>query len=201
MDHLDALERLVRLKESGALSSEEFDEQKRRLLSSQYQQSPSAPHSSTERHTSIDSEEETLDSFRGSTTRWLLYSFGGWFTLLMCLIGVGVVLILARWLSNIGRSFELTSQRLIVKTGILIKRVDEIELYRVKDIRVDFSLLNQWGDIGSITIKSSDSTSANQEFILRDVPHARERREMLRTLVDKARQRRGVREIDFDRVN
>lgn len=142
--------------------------------------------------------ERSVDSFRSSTNRWLLGSFTGWLTILSCVIGVGLVVIAVRWLQNMAASYEITDQRLIVKRGLLLKSIDEIELYRIKDVRVDFSLVNQLADIGTITITSSDRTTGNTSFVLRDVPAARERREGIRKLVDRARQRRGVREMDVD---
>ena len=144
------------------------------------------------------SAERSVDSFRSSTNRWLLGSFTGWLTILSCAIGVGLVIIAVRWLQNMAAAYEVTDHRLIVKRGILMKSIDEIELYRIKDVRVDFSLLNQIADIGTITITSSDRTTQNTQFVLRDVPAARERREGLRKLVDRARHRFGVREMDID---
>lgn len=142
--------------------------------------------------------ERPVDTFRSSTNRWLLGSFTGWLTILSCVIGVGLVIIAIRWLQNMSAAYEITDQRMIVRRGIVLKSIDEIELYRVKDVRVDFSLLNQIADIGTITITSSDRTTGNGNFVLRDVPAARERREGIRKLVDRARQRRGVRELDVD---
>jgi uncharacterized membrane protein YdbT with pleckstrin-like domain len=142
--------------------------------------------------------ERRVDSFRSSTQRWLIGSFAGWLTILSCLIGVGLIVIAARWFQNRAASYEITDQRLIVKRGLIMKSIDEIELYRVKDVRVDFSLLNQISDIGTITITSTDRTSRDAPFVLRDIPAARERREGLRKLVDRARQLRGVRELDID---
>ncbi len=142
--------------------------------------------------------ERQVDSFRSSTNRWLLGSFAGWLTILSCVIGVGLVIIAWRWLQNMASAYEITDQRLIVRRGLIVKTIDEIELYRVKDVRVRFSLINQLADIGTITITSSDRTTGNQDFVLRDVPAARERREGIRKLVDRARQRRGVREMDVD---
>ena len=144
-----------------------------------------------------DTERE-VDSFRSSTNRWLLGSFAGWGTILACLIGVGLVIIAVRWLQNMASSYEITDQRLIVRRGLIMKSIDEIELYRIKDVRVDFSLINQIADIGTITITSSDRTTGNAQFVLRDVPAARERREGIRKLVDRARRQRGVRELDVD---
>ena len=142
--------------------------------------------------------ERPVDEFRSSTRRWLLGSFAGWGTLLTCLAGVGFVLIGVRWLKNRSASYEITDQRLIIKRGILFKTIDEIELYRIKDVRLGYSLLNQMTDIGTITLISSDRTTSGGEFTLRDIPMARDRREGLRKLVDRARQRRGVRELDVD---
>ena len=142
--------------------------------------------------------ERPVDEFRSSTRRWLLGSFAGWGTLLTCLIGVGFVIIGVRWLKNRSASYEITDQRLIIRRGILFKTIDEIELYRIKDVRLGYSLLNQMTDIGTITLTSSDRTTAGGEFILRDIPMARDRREGLRKLVDRVRQRRGVRELDVE---
>ena len=142
--------------------------------------------------------ERPVDEFRSSTRRWLLGSFAGWGTLLACLAGIGFVIIGVRWLKNRSASYEITDQRLIIKRGILFKTIDEIELYRIKDVRLGYSLLNQMTDIGTIILTSSDRTTSGGEFTLRDIPMARDRREGLRKLVDRARQRRGVRELDVD---
>ncbi|WP_294212011.1 PH domain-containing protein [uncultured Sphingomonas sp.] len=144
------------------------------------------------------SAERAVDSFRSSTNRWLLGSFTGWLTILSCAIGVGLIIIAVRWLQNMSAAYEITDQRLIVKRGLIMKSIDEIELYRIKDVRVDFSVINQIADIGTITITSSDRTTQNMQFVLRDIPAARERREGIRKLVDRARRQRGVRELDID---
>ena len=80
--------------------------------------------------------ERPVDEFRSSTRRWLLGSFAGWGTLVACLAGVGFVIIGVRWLKNRSASYEITDQRLIIKRGILFKTIDEIELYRIKDVRL-----------------------------------------------------------------
>ena len=142
--------------------------------------------------------EQKVDRFRTSTARWLYGSLAGWGTSLLCLVGVGFVIILVRWLQALSTSYEVTDQRLIVHRGLIMKTIDEIELYRIKDVRLDYSLLNQFADIGTITLTSTDRTTGDTSFVLRDVPQARERREGLRGLVERARQRRGVRELDVD---
>lgn len=140
---------------------------------------------------------QVIDSFRSSTWGWLRGTLAGWGTLLLCLVGVGLVIILVKWIANLATTYEVTEDRLILHKGIFVKSIDEIELYRVKDVRIDFSLVNQWADIGTITIASSDETTAAGPLVIRDVDHARTRRERLRELVNAARISRGVRELDI----
>lgn len=142
--------------------------------------------------------EKSVASFRSSTWRWLLGSLAGWGTLLLCLVGVGLVIVAWRWLSNVAVQYELTDQRLIIRRGIINKTTDEIELYRIKDTTIAYSIVNQLTDIGNITIRSSDATTSGGELVLRDIPHGRGIREEIRRLTDVARQLRRVREVDLD---
>jgi uncharacterized membrane protein YdbT with pleckstrin-like domain len=168
--------------------------------------------------------EAALDSFRPSTLGWLRGTMAGWGTLLLAIAGIvgtilasagtlpltgfewapllllvaAVVIVIVKWVQNLAASYELTEERLIVRRGIIMKSIDEIELYRVKDVRIDFSIVNQLAGLGHITITSSDETTRTSgELVLRDIERARERREQLRRLVDTARQKRRVREIDM----
>ena len=159
--------------------------------------------------------EAALDTFRSSTLGWLRGTLAGWGTILLALAGIGaallgdwglwplvltglaLLLVVVTWIQNLATRYEVTEERLIIHHGILFKSVDEIELYRIKDIRIDFTLINQWADIGTISVSSSDETTRNGDLVLPHVERARERREVLRRLVDVARQKRSVREIDM----
>ena len=139
----------------------------------------------------------TVDKFRSSTWGWLRGSLAGWATLLLCLVGIGLIMVLIKWFQNLATTYELTEDRLILHKGIINKSLDEIELYRVKDVRVEFSLIAQWAGIGTIVLESSDETTAGQPLIMRDIDGAPARREKLRELVNAARRLRGVREFDM----
>jgi uncharacterized membrane protein YdbT with pleckstrin-like domain len=161
--------------------------------------------------------DQVHDSFRPSTGGWLRGTAAGLGTVLMgvagfavmiaiagewgawplVLTGLAVLIVLWKWIQNMAAKYEITPERLIVRRGIIFKSIDEIELYRIKDVRMDFSLLNQWAGIGTICLSSSDETTRVGDLVMRHVEKAQERRETLRRLVDAARQRRGVREIDM----
>lgn len=167
--------------------------------------------------------EESLDTFRPSTLGWLRGTLAGWGTVLLGIAGVAgtllasagtiplvgfewapllllvaaVVIVIVKWVQNLAARYDLTGERLIVRRGIIMKSIDEIELYRVKDVRINFSIVNQLAGIGKITITSSDETTRGGELVLRDIERAQARREQLRRLVDTARQKRQVREIDM----
>ena len=139
---------------------------------------------------------DVIDRFRSSTWGWLRGTLLGWLTLLLCLVGVGFLIILVQWIRNLDVTYELTEDRLILRRGIFVKSIDEIELYRVKDVRMDFTLVNQWAGIGTISIDSSDETTKAGALVIPHIERAAERREELRRLVDAARQKRRVRELD-----
>ena len=164
--------------------------------------------------------DDVHDSFRPSTLGWLRGTAAGLGTVLLGIAGfavmiaasggdrnwgawplvltaVAVLIVLWQWIKNMASKFEITPERLVVRRGIVFKSIDEIELYRIKDVRLDFSLLNQWAGIGAISLASSDETTRVGDLVMRYVEKAQERREALRRLVDAARQKRGVREIDM----
>jgi len=161
--------------------------------------------------------DQVRDSFRPSTAGWLRGTAAGLGTVLLgiagfavmvgaagdwgawplALTGLAVLIVLWKWLQNMAAKYEITPERLIVRRGIVFKSIDEIELYRVKDVRMDFSLLNQWAGIGNICVTSSDETTRVGDLVMRHIEKAQPRREELRRLVDAARQKRGVREIDM----
>jgi hypothetical protein len=80
-----------------------------------------------------------------------------------------------------------------------VKSIDEIELYRVKDVRMDFTLINQWAGIGTIGIDSSDETTRQGALVMPCRAHAADRREELRRHRQAGVEKRRVRAGCFER--
>jgi hypothetical protein len=80
-------------------------------------------------------------------------------------IGVGAVLLLFWALTGLklfraihSHHYRLTTRRLFVRTGLLRRRIDQIELVRVRDVYVQQSLIGKWLAIGHVVVVSSEQT-------------------------------------------
>jgi len=100
-----------------------------------------------------------------------------------------------RWLVVRSHRYRLSTERLRVTTGVLNQEIDEIELYRVKDITMKRSFWMRLTGLSSIHLKTSDRTLTQLEIPA--VPKGEELREQLRQQVEKVRDHKRVREMDF----
>jgi len=108
---------------------------------------------------------------------------------------VPLVWIVWVWLQTRSESFTLTTERLRLKKGVLNQVFDEVELYRVKDVTLTRSAVQRMYGLGTVTLQTSDH---GQETICIDsVRKSEELREQLRQQVEIIRDRKRVREVDF----
>jgi membrane protein YdbS with pleckstrin-like domain len=111
------------------------------------------------------------------------------------ILAMAVPPIWAAWKQALVRhtTYELTTERLRVTHGILSLEVDDIELYRVKDIHVRQPLLQRLCGLGSIVIWSSDVTLPRCRIHAQPIGVVRELREQIRLLAEDLRDRKVVR--------
>jgi uncharacterized membrane protein YdbT with pleckstrin-like domain len=93
----------------------------------------------------------------------------------------------------------MTSQRLRVTRGLLNRRSDELELFRVKDYTLEQPFLLRMVGLGNLRLLTSDSSTPTVE--LRAIGGVAEVREKLRNAVQSERDRKRVREMDLDRLD
>jgi uncharacterized membrane protein YdbT with pleckstrin-like domain len=115
------------------------------------------------------------------------------------LLAVIALLALRVWARVRFRTFQITTERVHVITGIFSRRIDDLELYRVKDITVLEPLGLRMLGRASIVLNTSDRSTPT--VVIQAVPEAEKLRDLIRTHVEACRQRKGVHEVDYDRLD
>ena|SRR5680860_617554 len=109
---------------------------------------------------------------------------------------IPVFMMLWKWLVVKNTKYELTTERLKTRYGVLNKQMDEIELYRVRDYRFEQPFFLRIFSLGNVVMQTSDKS--HPLVTIRAIPNGEELRERIRTHVEECRVRKGVREIDFE---
>jgi uncharacterized membrane protein YdbT with pleckstrin-like domain len=112
---------------------------------------------------------------------------------------IPLVMWLVRWSVTKCTTYELTTQRLRVRAGILNKKVDELELFRVRDYTMEQPLLLRLVGLGNLPLITSDATTPTVS--MRAIPAIEAVREKLRNAVQSERDRKRVRQMDVDSVD
>lgn len=101
-----------------------------------------------------------------------------------------------KWLTVRCHRFEISTERLKMFEGVLNRSVDEIELYRVKDTQIQQPILYRLFGLGHVILETSDRS--HPKATLNAIKDPREVGEILRREVESLRDKKRVREVDFD---
>jgi len=112
----------------------------------------------------------------------------------LALIPFGVAI--ARYLQTRFWRYELTSERLRIRRGVLSRRTDEIELYRVKDYVLSEPFVLRMFGLGDIVLTTTDD--ANRTVLLKAVHRPTALRDEIRKHVEARRQVKGVRITEME---
>lgn len=157
-----------------------------------------------------DSFMEEITLRKGSSSQWL--NLGIFFLGLLMSLGIGAaglffppaflaLLIPALWvvwrfLLVHCQSYELSSERLRITQGVINQKIDEVELYRVKDVFLERKWWMRILDLGTLSLETSDRSLARIKITA--IPDSIELRETLRQRIEIMRDKKRVREMDFD---
>jgi hypothetical protein len=86
--------------------------------------------------------------------------------------------------------YRLTTERLLVESGLIGKKSDSLDLFRIKDVQVKKSMTQRTRGRGDVRVNSTDATTPH--LTLESVPEPDKVAEQIRVLVREARQRHGV---------
>ena len=140
------------------------------------------------------SKEETI--WEGNPSHWTSFPFYFISFLFIPLLGIGLIMGIWRYLTIRTWKIKITNQRIIEEKGVLSKTTNELELFRVKDLKLDQPFFLRLVGLSNIILMTSDRT--NKRYLIEGVDNGKEIREKLRVSVEKRRDEKKVREVDFE---
>lgn len=111
-------------------------------------------------------------------------------------VALPLLVALGKWFVLRSRHYELTTQRIRLRQGILSKRTDELELYRVKDVTVFEPFWQRLFRLGNIVVTTNDTTTPS--LTMEALPRAGDTREALRNAIEDCRDRKRVRIAELE---
>ena len=92
--------------------------------------------------------------------------------------------------------YEVTDQRIKLKTGTLNQNIDECELYRVRDYKIVKPFFQRIFGLGKIELVTSDRSNSN--INLNGIKDPENLYNLIRDNVEKIRRKTGTRELDVE---
>lgn len=126
-------------------------------------------------------------SWRAWAGTWIL----GWVLLPLL---IGAFLLMSVWMKTKGVRWKVTSRRIEREAGVLSKRVDAIELWRIRDVEYRQSILDRIFGVSSLVVTAQDGALPFLE--IRGMPASRGVYDELMSAVMTARQQRGVMNVN-----
>jgi uncharacterized membrane protein YdbT with pleckstrin-like domain len=109
---------------------------------------------------------------------------------------IPVFIMLWQWLVLKNTKYELTTERLKTRHGVLNKKMDDLELYRVRDYKLEQPFFLRLFGLANITLQTSDKS--HPTVVIRAIPHGEQLREQIRSAVEACRVNKRVREVDLE---
>jgi uncharacterized membrane protein YdbT with pleckstrin-like domain len=107
---------------------------------------------------------------------------------------LALVIALRGWLRILATAYRLSSQRLEIERGIIAKRIDNLELWRVRDVSFRQGVLDRILGVGAVLLTSSDAS--HPEVKIEGIKGARDLYDKLRAAVDEAHAKSRVMAIE-----
>ena len=115
---------------------------------------------------------------------------------LACLLVIPIPWAIWAWLKTKNRIYTLTTERLVIRSGVFNVATETLELYRVRDLQIMEPFWLRLWKLKNIHLITTDSTTP--ELILDYIPSAIDLGDKLRQQIEFSRQKKGVREFGID---
>jgi uncharacterized membrane protein YdbT with pleckstrin-like domain len=144
----------------------------------------------------INEDEQLI--WEGSPSQWT--NFTTYLVcVLLCWLVVPIFYAIWKWIELRCFRYEITNRRIRLHRGVLSRRIDSIELYRIKDATFVQSFLMRLVGIGDVALATSDTETPS--LVVHGVANAEQLREKIIRATDQLRDVKGVREIDMTEHN
>lgn len=102
------------------------------------------------------------------------------------LVGIAPLLagFLHTWLVQISTEYRIFEDSMEVESGIISRRIENIQLFRVRDLGFQQSVIGRILNVGNIAVSSTDQSTPH--LVLRGIDAPRDLYETLRSLVAKS---------------
>lgn len=91
--------------------------------------------------------------------------------------------------------YSLTQEKLVIDTGFLSRKEDEIRLYRILDITLQRPLHQRIWGLGTIRLNTADKSSPELE--IKRIKNAKKVKEMLSDMVERERNEKRIAAREF----
>ena len=109
---------------------------------------------------------------------------------------VGIPYIIWTYLVIKNKKYELTQERLILRSGVLNKKIEELELFRIRDYSIEKPFIYNIFGVGNIILTSSDKTNPYIKLeALKDIENLKNK---IRNAVQITRKNNGVKDLEID---
>ena len=109
---------------------------------------------------------------------------------LFCWLLVPVFWAIYRYVRAAHHRYELTDQRLLEYSGIVVQQIETLELYRVKDIAVSGNFLQAMFGRGRVILQTTDASTPI--VVLNAITNPQAVSQLLRDAVERCRAAKGV---------
>ena len=110
---------------------------------------------------------------------------------LSCLLVLPIPWAIGRWVQRRNSLMEITTERLRITSGVLSKKVEELELYRVRDTTFLQPFILRLFRVGNLKLNTDDATTPT--ILLGGIPADQALRDRLRHAVEACRDRKRTR--------
>ena len=91
--------------------------------------------------------------------------------------------------------YRLSEDRIFVEKGFFNVHVEEVLLYRVRDLELNLRLTQRIFGVGTVSVHSSDKTAPDLELL--NVKHPREVKELIFRQVEQEKDQRRMRAMEM----